>query len=287
MGFKCWLKDGSFSEYWKLSLAIKPWSSNVSIRSYSAFALAGLSLKDLIEYEVSFQTFSKFTTESENLISLFKEMEIMASDLCEAHFRCWRFFCWRNSKAWFSKALLNWTTTPVSSAKRYCNSAPFWKFSEIKISIPILFVNDSSARVVNNPPSEISCRAMIQPRCINSWTALNNVANDSISSISGTVWMLEEVTSSKMEPPNLRRSFKNKWYKSFEPCSLNSVVIAIDTFSTGAMAEIIPDKGLFTSNSWSPSFHFVFIDRESFPTGIAIPSFIHMADSASTPNLKA
>ena len=99
--------------------------------------------------------------------------------------------------------------------------------------------------------------------------------------------MLEEVTSSKIEPPNLHWLFKNKWYKFFEPLSLNSVVTPNETSSTGAMAVITPDKGLLTSYSSSPSFHLVLIDKESLPTGIATPSSIHMFDNASTPKSKA
>ena len=53
------------------------------------------------------------------------------------------------------------------------------------------------------------------------------------------------------------------------------------------MAVITPDKGLFTSSSLLSSLHFVFIDKESLPTGIAIPNSIHMLDKASTPVLRA
>ena len=63
--------------------------------------------------------------------------------------------------------------------------------------------------------------------------------------------------------------------------------MAIDTSSTGAIAVMTPDKGLFTSSCLPSSCHFVFIDKESLPTGIAIPNSTHIFDKASTPSLKA
>ena len=56
--------------------------------------------------------------------------------------------------------------------------------------------------------------------------------------------------------------------------------------STGAIAVMIPDNGLFTSNSASLSFHLVFIERESLPTGIDIFSLDDSFDNASTPFLR-
>ena len=50
---------------------------------------------------------------------------------------------------------------------------------------------------------------------------------------------------------------------------------------------MIPDKGLVTSYSFFSSFHFVLIDKESFPTGIDTSRSTLILESASTPSLNA
>ena len=65
-----------------------------------------------------------------------------------------------------------------------------------------------------------------------------------------------------------------------------SVVIDVLTSLTGAIAEMIPVIGLLTVKfDWSFS-QVVLMDKESLPTGIAIPRSIQKFDNASTPFLR-
>ena len=67
---------------------------------------------------------------------------------------------------------------------------------------------------------------------------------------------------------------------------LYSVVIEVLTSLTGAIAEMIPVIGLLTVKfDWSFS-QVVLMDKESLPTGIAIPRSIQKFDNASTPFLR-
>ena len=90
-----------------------------------------------------------------------------------------------------------------------------------------------------------------------------------------------------MEPDNLVLSFSFISRNDVFISDSISGVALIVTSSTGAIAETTPDKGLATCISFLPSFHLVFIDRESFPTGTEIFKSIHIFDKASTPFLKA
>ena len=95
------------------------------------------------------------------------------------------------------------------------------------------------------------------------------------------------MTSENIEPANLFLSFN--FIKSIEVSSsrFNSGVTLTVTSLTGAIAVTTPDKGLVTSNSLLSSDHFVFIDNESFPTGIDTFKSILILDNASTPFLNA
>ena len=48
--------------------------------------------------------------------------------------------------------------------------------------------------------------------------------------------------------------------------------MADEISDTGAIAVITPESGLLTSKSSWPSDQLVLMDKESFPTGMAIPS---------------
>ena len=65
----------------------------------------------------------------------------------------------------------------------------------------------------------------------------------------------------------------------------NSGVTETRASSTGAIAVITPESGLFTTNSSSPSFHLVRIDKESLPTGTDTSRSTQHFDNASTPSL--
>ena len=108
-----------------------------------------------------------------------------------------------------------------------------------------------------------------------------------MSSISGVFSYLDSVISEKIDPANLLFSSNliNKIVLSSS--RFNSGVTATDTSSTGAIAVIIPDKGLETSSSSFFSDHFVLIDKESFPTGIETLRSTLIFDNASTPYLNA
>ena len=67
----------------------------------------------------------------------------------------------------------------------------------------------------------------------------------------------------------------------------SSGVIAFVTSFTGATDVTTPDNGLVTIFSLSSSIHFVFIDKESLPTGIDISRSMQILERASTPDRRA
>ena len=93
--------------------------------------------------------------------------------------------------------------------------------------------------------------------------------------------------SEKIEPANLFLLFNLTSSIFVSSSKFNSGVTDKVISSTGAIAVITPDNGLVTSNSFSLSFHFVFIDKESFPTGIDTFKSMLIFDNASTPSRNA
>ena len=78
-----------------------------------------------------------------------------------------------------------------------------------------------------------------------------------------------------MLEPNLLFPFDKSIRINSESSSINSGVTAKFISLIGVKAETIKERGEITDFSFPSSFHSVDIERESFPTGIAIFHFGH------------
>ena len=260
-----------------------PVNSFLSKRLSSESAIALLSLILWIACEVSLQYFSRELIDFLNKISASFNI-VKFSSAIDAIFDANKLFSEKLEIISSQSALLVWITNPISSENN--DSLTFSKI-ETSTSIPIFFVKHISAKAVIKPPSEISCNANTFLFLISCWTIKNISLNLSTSSMSGVSAKTDWVTSEKIDPANLFALLSLIKTIAESLSRRSSGVTALEISSTGAIAVITPDRGLVTSSSFLPSDHFVFIERESFPTGIDTFKSTAIFDKASTPFLSA